>query len=136
MSNNLLKDGVLTDGSTGLGTVTRSMVRDRAMELARIDGRAPHETSKADWEQARVQLTGQPAEDPDQSTLDETPESDRWNPVPASVGHQTPGAPNEDEDDEGRSDQERLVAEGLAGADHQQRLAAAREAEAASETSR
>jgi hypothetical protein len=34
MKTNLLKDGVLTENSTGIGTVTRKMVRARAIELA------------------------------------------------------------------------------------------------------
>jgi hypothetical protein len=37
-----------------------------------------------------------------------------------------PGAPSSDEDDEGRSDNERLVDEGLAGAELDQSLQAAK----------
>jgi hypothetical protein len=40
MNTNSLKNGVLTDNSTGIGTVTRKMVRERAVELAIINGRS------------------------------------------------------------------------------------------------
>lgn len=45
-------------GRTGAGTVTRGMIRERAVELALNDGRLAHEASQADWEQARQELTG------------------------------------------------------------------------------
>ena len=44
-------------------------------------------------------------------------ESERWDPVPGSTGHKVSAAPSEDEDEEGRSDNERLVDEGIAGAE-------------------
>ena len=40
------------------GTVTRGMLRQRAVELAVINGRPPHEASKSDWESAKRELTG------------------------------------------------------------------------------
>ena len=40
MKINPLKQGVLTENSTGIGTVTRQMVRERAVELAAINGRS------------------------------------------------------------------------------------------------
>lgn len=36
--------------------VTRGMLRERAAELALIDGRKPHEASKDDWEEAKFEL--------------------------------------------------------------------------------
>jgi len=39
MNPNPLKDGVLTENSVGIGTVTRKMVRERAVELAAMDER-------------------------------------------------------------------------------------------------
>lgn len=84
----------MTENSAGIGTVTRAMVRERAVELALI--------------------------------LDAAPESERWDPVHGSTGHKVPVASNEDEDDEGRTDSERLVEEGIAEAEHDQRLQAAR----------
>jgi hypothetical protein len=120
MKTNPLKDGALTENSAGLGTVTRQMVRARAAELAVINGRSAQEASKSDWEQAKRELTGEPDMDPKESLLESAPESERWDPVPGSAGHKVPAAPSADEDDEGRSDNERLVDEGIAGAEQDQ----------------
>jgi len=120
MKTNPLKEGALTENSAGLGTVTHQMVHDRAVELAVINDRTPLEVSKADWEQARRELTGEPDLDPKTTVLESAPESERWDPVPGSTGHQVPAAPSADEDEEGRSDNERLTEEGIAGAEHDQ----------------
>jgi hypothetical protein len=126
MNSNPLKQGALTENSSGLGTVTRKMVRERATELAIINGRFAPEVSKSDWEQAKRELTGNPDADPKEAALDSAPESERWDPVPGSTGRKVSAAPSADEDDEGRSDNERLVEEGIAGAAHDQMLQAAR----------
>lgn len=118
MNINPLKKGALTENSAGLGTVTRKMVRERAVELALINGRAAQAVSKSDWEQAKRELTGGSDMDPKTAVLESAPESERWNPVPGSTGHKVSVAPSADEDDEGRSDNQRLVEEGLAGAEH------------------
>lgn len=127
MSTNPLKQGVLTENSTGLGTVTRGMLRDRAVELARINGRSAHDVAKTDWDQAKRELMGEPDTDPNQVVLETASESERWDPVPGSTGNKTPVAASEDEDDEGRSDQEKLVEEGMAGAEQDQMRQAAHE---------
>src|ERR1700733_10350068 len=120
MNTNPLKEGLLTENSAGIGTVTRKMVRERAIELAVINGRPAQEVSKSDWEQAKQELTGEPDVDTKAAVLESAPESERWDPVPGSTGHKAPVAAGEDEDDEGRSDNERLVEEGVAGAEHDQ----------------
>ena len=117
MKPNPLKDGVLTENTVGIGTVTRQMVRERAVELAAMDGRSAKEMSESDWAQAKRELTGKPDMDPNEASLEFAPESERWDPV----------APSEDEDEEGRSDNERLVDEGIAGAEHEQMLQVAKE---------
>ena len=117
----------MTENSAGIGTVTRKMVRERAVELAVINGRTTHEASKSDWEQAKRELTGEPDAEPKQAVLESAAESERWDPVPGSTGRQTPESPSEDEDDEGRSQSEQLVDEGVAEAEHDQMLQAARE---------
>jgi hypothetical protein len=117
MNNNPLKQGALTKNFRGIGTVTRKMVRERAVELAVINGRLPAEVSKSDWEQAKRELTGEPDTDPKEALLEAAPETERWNPVAGSAGHMTPVAPSADEDDEGRSDNEKLVDEGMAEAE-------------------
>ena len=117
MKTNPLKDGAISADSTGLGSVTRTMLRKRAVELAAIDGRSAQEVSPADWEQAKRQLGGEPDVDPNEAILESAPVSERWDPLPGSTGHKVPVAPSEDEDEEGRSDKERLVEEGVAEAE-------------------
>jgi len=117
MKPNPLKDGVLTENSAGIGTITRKMVRERAVELAVMDDRSAQKVSKSDWQQAKRELTGQPDMDPKEALLESAPESERWDPVPGSTGRKVSAAPSEDEDEEGRSDNERLVDEGIAGAE-------------------
>jgi hypothetical protein len=126
MNTNPLKQGALTENSAGIGTVTRKMVRERAAELAVIDGRSPQEASKSDWDEARRELTGAPESDPNEIALASASDSERWDPVAGSTGHKTLVTFNDDEDEEGRSDSERLVEEGVAEAGHDQMLQAAR----------
>jgi hypothetical protein len=125
MKTNLLKEGTLTANSAGIGTVTRKMVRERAVELALINGRTAQDVSKSDWEQAKRELTGDPDADPQAAVLESAPESERWDPLPGSTGHKAPAAPSDDEDDEGRSDNEKLVHEGIESAEHDQMRQAA-----------
>jgi hypothetical protein len=127
MKTNPLKDGVLTENSVGIGTVTRKMVRERAVELAAMDERSAKEMTESDWAQAKRELTGKPDMNLNEAALEFAPESERWDPLPGSTGDEVAAAPSEDEDEEGRSDNERLVDEGMAGAEHDQTLQAARE---------
>ena len=128
MNTNPLKEGALTENSAGIGTVTRKMVRQRAVELAVINGRSAQEISTSDWEQAQLELTGNSGKGSNEAALESAPESERWDPVPGSPGGKVPVAAGEDEDAEGRSDNERLVEEGMAGAEHDQTRQASREA--------
>ena len=127
MKTNPLKEGALTENSIGIGTVTRKMVKERAIELAITDDRTAQEVSPADWQQAKRELSGQPGLDPKTAMLESAPESERWDPVPGSTGEKVPVAAGEDEDDEGRSDNERLVEEGMAEAELDQNLQAAKD---------
>ena len=126
MNTNPLKQGDLTENSAGLGTVTRKMVRERARELAVINGRAARDMSQSDLAQAKRELTGKPELDPKTSALEAAPESERWDPLPGSTGDKAPTAASEDEDDEGRSDNEVLVEHGIAEAEHDQMLQASK----------
>jgi hypothetical protein len=121
-----LKEAALIINSTGVGTVTHKMVRERAVELAVIDGRSAQEVSKSDWEQAKRELTGGSDMDPNEAALESTPESERWDPLPGSKGHIVTVPSVDGEDDEGRSVGERLVEEGVKEAGHDQMLQAAR----------
>jgi len=116
MKTNPLKDGIVAENSAGIGTVTREMVRARAAELAILDGHLSSDATKAHFAQAKRELTGLPDEDPKDAILEAAPESERWDPVHGSTGQKARVAPSEDEDDEGRSDNERLVEGGIAEA--------------------
>ena len=118
----------MTENSVGIGTVTRKIVKDRAIELAILDNRTAQEVSGSDWQQAKRELTGAPENDSKEAILEAAPESERWDPVPASIGQKVPVAAGEDEDDEGRSDNEKLIDEGIAGAERDQSLHAAKTA--------
>jgi hypothetical protein len=126
MNTNPLKQGILIENTAGIGTVTRGMVRQRAVELAIINGRPPQEASQNDWEQAKRELTGETEIDPKQALLESVPESERWDPVPGSSGDKVRVAPSEDEDDEGQSDSARLFEAGIQEAEHDQMLQAAK----------
>jgi len=126
---NPLKKGALTEDSAGIGTVTSKMVRQRAAELAVIDGRSEQDVSRSECEEARQELTGEPEMNPKEAALESAPESERWDPVPGSTGHKVPVPPGDDEDDAGRSDSEQLVEEGVAGAGLDHMVQAARAAE-------
>jgi len=102
MKINPPKEAALIINSTGIGTVTDKMVRERAVELAIIDGRSAQEVSNSDWKQAKRELTGQSDQDPHDALLESAPESERWDPLPGSTGHIVPVAPIDGEDDEGR----------------------------------
>ena|ERR1700677_2014000 len=120
-------DGTIIIHSSGVGTVTRKMVRDRAGEIAAIDGRLDKDITKADWELAKRELTGNPDLDPKQNILDLAPEAERWDPLPGSQGTEAPTDFADGEDEEGRSIGEILIDEGVSEADHDQKLQAARE---------
>jgi len=111
----------------GLGTVTRSMVERRAIELAVINGRSADNLLQSDWQQAKRELTGCEEMDLKEVELESAPESERWDPVPGSEGYEVAEIPSEDEDSEGRNDAERLFEEGLDEAQHERMLEASEE---------
>jgi len=51
----------------GIGKATRKMMRERAVELAALDGRSAQEASKSDWEQAKRELMGEAETDPNEA---------------------------------------------------------------------
>ena len=126
MNTNPLKKGVLTENSAGIGAVTDDMVRERAAELALINRHSVEDLSESDLEQARRELTGEPDMDRNEAILESAPESERWDPVHGSTGHKVEAVPGEEEDEEGRSDGQRLVEQGVREAEHDQMLQAAK----------
>ena len=131
MNTNPLKHGLVARNSTGIGTVNLEMVEERAAEIALINGHSAGEASKFDLEQAQRELTGSCDLDPEEEFLASIPETDRWSPTYGSTGHMTWAVPDEDVDEDGRSNSARLVEEGIAEAEHDQMLQAAREQQAA-----
>ena len=128
MNKNPLNKGNLTENAIGIGTVTPKMVEDRARELAEIAGHVPPEPSEVEYEQAKRELTGGSEMDAEEMALESIAESERWDPVSGSGGHQTQDSLGEDEDSEGRSESAQLVEEGMKEAEHDQMLQAARAA--------
>lgn len=125
---NPLTKGLLAKNFNGIGTVTQKMVLNRAHELAMINGHSPNQLLESELEQAKRELTGGSDIDPEEAALESVPESGRWDPVPGSTGRKAPESLDEDEDDEGRSEDERLVEGGVQEAEHDQMLQAARAA--------
>ena len=122
MKKNPLTKGVLTVNFIGIGPVTRKMMRERAVELAIINGRPAQDVSKLDWEQAKRELTGESDMNPQEAILESVPESESWDIMPGSAGHQASESLSEDENDEGQSESAQLVEEGVAEAAHDQML--------------
>jgi hypothetical protein len=120
MNTNPLKKGNITVNATGVGTVTPKMVLKRAAQLARINGRSAKNILESDKAEAQRELTGGEEEDPQEALLESVPESQRWDPVPESPGHKIMPVRDDDDDEEGRSDNERLTEQGVQEAEHDQ----------------
>src|SRR5579862_3821251 len=127
MKTNLLKQGALIGSSAGIGTVTRKKAREFPIELVAINGRSAYGASKFDWEQAKRELTGNSETVPKEAIPGSAADSRRWDPIRGSSGHKVPVGSGEDEDEEGRSDNERLVDERIGEAEHDQRRQATRD---------
>jgi len=100
------------------------MVHKRAIELAFLSGRTPAHPTPAEYAQARRELSGGSELDRDEQLLEAIPESERWDPVPGSAGHQVPEPPSEDENEEGENESAQLVEEGVHEAEHDQMMQA------------
>ena len=114
------------ENADGIGTVTPAMVEARARELAAIDGRDSSKPTKADYQQAKRELTGEEEIDPQEENVESLPESEGWDPVPGSTGRQAAESLGEDEDAEGRSEAAQMYEEGIDEAEHDQMRRAAK----------
>ena len=74
MKRNQIQEGRISDHTHGMGNVTWQMVRQRARELAVINGRLPREVLDSDFEQARRELTGQDDISPQEQAIESLPE--------------------------------------------------------------
>jgi len=129
MDNNPLNQGVIIEHGLGVGVITRKMIRERALEVALLNGRNAHEVEPSDWEQAKRELSGGPEVDRETAILEALPEAVRSNELPDAEASRAPESSMEDEDEEGRSETVRLVEVGAQEAARDQCLAAAREAQ-------
>ncbi len=120
MKKNPLNKGIIMENADGVGTVTPVMVEARARELAVINGRDSSKPTKADYQQAKRELTGEEEIDPQEENVEAVPESEGWDPVPGSSGRQAAESLGEDEDAEGRSQSAQMFEEGINEADHDQ----------------
>jgi hypothetical protein len=124
MNTKPLHEGAIMIHGNGVGTISDEMIQNRASELAVIDGREEENASQTDWDEAERELTS--GDEP--ASLESLPESERRNPIPGTSGQEAAVEFDDNEDEEGRSVGERLVQAGVAEADHDQKLAAARDA--------
>ena len=120
MKENQIEEGRFTERARGLGTVTEAMVRQRAGELAIINGRSAKQVLDSDLEQARRELTGAERLNPPPTPAEELPEENRWEAVPESVGQKAPTVPAPDE----QTFAEKLVEEGVEDAEQDQMVKA------------
>ena len=126
MRKNPLNKGIIMENTAGIGTVTSEMIEARAKELAAINGHPSSEPSKADYQQAKRELTGEAEVDSQEESSESIAESDGWDPVPGSTGRQAADSLGEDEDAEGRSESAQMFEEGVSEAEHDQMRQASR----------
>ena len=98
MKKNPLNKGIIMENADGIGTVTPAMAEARARELAVINGHGSSGPTKADYQQAKRELTGEEEIDPQEENVEAVPESEGWDPVPGSSGRQAAESLGEDED--------------------------------------
>jgi len=72
MNVNVL-DGSARTGASALVPASREDAQARARELAAIAGRAPHEVTQRDYEQAKHEVTGESDPDRQEAKLDAAP---------------------------------------------------------------
>ena len=118
MKNNRALQAKIVRHAEGLGVPTPELVRQRAIEIARIDGR--NSFNEQDWQQAKIELhggnLGASGEDGDEM---EQSVSER-DMVAGSLGHHTQNQGMEDNENV----VEELVAEGMDEAVHDRMLEA------------
>jgi hypothetical protein len=129
MKTDPLKAGALPEDSAGANEHARKQAQDSAVERAVNKGRIAQEASKSAQDKAERELTGEPEKTREYSAQESAAESEGWGVAFGSSGHKVPVPSGDDEDDEGRSDTERLVVKGVRDAGREQRREADREAQ-------
>lgn len=123
MKQRRIEEGRFSVGGRGLGTVTEEMVRERASEIAVMNGRSKHKVLDSDLDQARRELLGEERLNPESSQADSIPEGSRWQLAGGSTGGKVENVPAPDE----QTFAEKLVEEGVADAEHDQQVQATEE---------
>jgi hypothetical protein len=136
MRKNPLNKGIIMENAAGIGTVTSETIEARAKELAAINGHPSSEPSKADYQQAKRELTGEAEVDSQEESSESIAESEGWDPVPGSTGRQAAESLGEDEDAEGHSESAQMFEEGVSEAEHDQMRQASRADEESDEPER
>jgi len=121
--NRMEEGGRLSDRGEGIGTVTEKMVRQRAREIAVINGRSANQLMDSDIEQALREMEGDERLTAEPTAADGLAEGERWGIAPQSVGHVAETMMTPDE----QTFAEKLVDEGVADAEHDQEIEATRE---------
>jgi hypothetical protein len=116
MKQNSIEEGRISNRGEGLGTVTEEMVRQRASEIAVINGRSKHNVLEIDLEQARREMQGEEGLNPTPTAAENLTEDQRWGVDGTSSGRKIPSVPAADE----QTYAEKLVEEGIADAEHDQ----------------
>ena len=107
--------------SQGLGATSADTVRQRARELATIDGRA--EFNEGDWVQAKRELHGGHESNDTDGEMEMASIVSEHDMVAGSLGHHVENMGVDDQN----SMAEELIAEGMDEAVHEQMLAARRQ---------
>jgi hypothetical protein len=128
MNKNPSDNSALTGNLAGIGPVPREIEHERMPDPTWDAGHPQRQGSPADDDSAKRKLTRTSGAAQQEAILDSISEVKKWNPVPGSAGLQIPESPDEDEDDEGRSESEQLVEGGVEEAERDQILEATRDA--------
>ena len=128
MNKNPSDNNALTADLAGIGPVPSETEHERMPDPTWDAGHPPRQGSSADDDPAKSKLPRTSGAAQQEAILDSISEVKKWNPVPGSTGLQIPESPNEDEDDEGRSESEQLVDGGVDEAERDQILQATRDA--------
>lgn len=110
--------------SEGMGMPCAETVRQRALELAQIDGR--EEFNEGDWLDAKRELHGGHEQNDTNGEMDMTAMISGHDMVTSSLGHHATRMGFDDQDNMA----EELIAEGMDEAVHEQMLAARQERDA------
>ena len=98
------KDDVGPDDAQGADKITLKMIKDRAVEIAWINGRPARDLKPSDYVEARRDLMGQLGLDPDLAISESATEAETPTPAPDATGDENPATAGEDEIDAGHGE--------------------------------